>query len=303
MKRILSLALVISLAACAQQRNQTSANAPAPTESRPASGVLIAPVPNARVDGKIGGPANIGAGVSLGEAAALGAQTEGGVSGEIGTIALDFVDTDMRDVVAQILGRVLQVNYTIDPAVKGTVTLRTANPLTREQLIPTLRVLLGQNGATLIQSGSLYRVVPNGAGSGSGAANSGFAVLPLHYANADDLAKTLQPFVTSGGKVVSDPGSNALLIGGDPEGREAMLGLARSFDIDALAGQSYAVFPVGPGEARGFAQALQDALRGDANASQSRDIRVVALRRVDAVLVVGSRPSAIAAALSVVPSL
>ena len=46
--------------------------------------------------------------------------------------------------------------------------------------------------------------------------------MPLHYAAAEDLAKVLQPYVGDGGKIVADPGHNALLIGGEPQARESL---------------------------------------------------------------------------------
>ena len=70
-----------------------------------------------------------------------------------GDISLDFADTDIREVVAQILGTLLHVNYTIDPAVHGTATLHTVNPSPRSRLLPTLQALLAQNGATVVQIG------------------------------------------------------------------------------------------------------------------------------------------------------
>ena len=77
-----------------------------------------------------------------------------------GNISLDFADTDIREVAAQILGSILKVNYTIDPAIHGTATLHTIRPLNRSELVPTLESLLAQNGAALITNGGLYRVVP-----------------------------------------------------------------------------------------------------------------------------------------------
>ncbi len=53
----------------------------------------------------------------------------------------------------------LRVNHAIDPAVRGTVTLRTSVPLTRAQLLPTLQTLLAQNGAAVMEVGGLYRVL------------------------------------------------------------------------------------------------------------------------------------------------
>ena len=84
-----------------------------------------------------------------------------------GDITLDFADTDLREVVAQVLGTILRVNYTIDPAVHGVVTMHTAHPVARSQLLPLLQALLVQNGAVLLQSGSLYRVVPAAAAANS----------------------------------------------------------------------------------------------------------------------------------------
>ena len=49
--------------------------------------------------------------------------------GEAGDISLDFADTDIREVVAQILGNILKLNYTMDPSVRGTATLRTVTPI------------------------------------------------------------------------------------------------------------------------------------------------------------------------------
>lgn len=290
-------AVLILLSGCAANQPRI-ADAPVTTGPRPS--VVVIAADNPRVDGRIGGTRPASAGISPGEAVLPRSGGEAPVDHDQGTIALDFTDTDIREVVGQILGGLLQANYTIDPGVRGTVTLRTANPLTRTQLMPALRVLLGQVGASLVQSDAFYRVVPNGNGGAGNPAGNGFTIVPLRFARSDELAKVLLPFVTAGGKLVADPASNTLLIGGDPDGRDALVGLARSFDIDAMAGQSYALFPVGAGEARGFATALQDALRGDAASSAGHDVKVVALRKVDAVLVVAGRPAGLNAARRIV---
>jgi len=169
------------------------------------------------------------------------------------------------------------VNYTIDPAVRGTVTLRTAAPLARAQLVPALQTLLSQNGATLVQAGELYRVLPSAAVPGtaaSGPATAGAAVVPLRYAQADDLAKVLQPFVGAGGRIAAVPTANALLVSGEPDARNSLVELIRAFDIDALAGQSYALLPVTSGGARDFATQLQDALRSEGNSGLAGQVRV-----------------------------
>jgi general secretion pathway protein D len=172
--------------------------------------------------------------------------------------------------------------------VHGTATLRTVTPLSRSQLLPTLEALLAQNGAALVRDGNLYRVVPAVramAALGTGG-TAGSVVVPLHYASADELARVLQPYVGFGGKIVVDPGSNALLVSGDPESRDSLVALVQSFDTNILAQQSYALFPVNTGDAKDFAGAMEDALRGQKGGSLSGMIRIVPLSRINAVLVI-----------------
>ena len=209
-----------------------------------------------------------------------------------GNISLDFADTDIREVAAQILGSILKVNYTIDPAVHGTATLHTTRPLNRSELVPTLESLLAQNGAALVTNGGLYRVVPFAqaiATAASSAGTAGAVVVPLQYATAENLAKILQPYVGEGGKIAADPARNALLISGEPGAREGLIGLVRAFDVDVLAGQSYALLPVGNGDVKDFASALQDAFRGQNGGTLAGLIRVIPLSRINAVLIVSSQ--------------
>jgi general secretion pathway protein D len=208
---------------------------------------------------------------------------------EAGDISLDFADTDIREVVAQILGTILKVNYTIDPAVRGTASLHTVRPLNRSELVPTLESLLAQNAAALVTAGALYRVVPIAQALGlaaSAAGTAGAVVISLRYASAEDLAKVLQPYVGEGGKIAADPGRNALLIAGEPAAREGLIGLVRAFDIDVLARQSYALLPVSSGDVKDFASALQEAFRGQSGGALAGLVRVIPMSRVNAVLVV-----------------
>src|SRR5580658_4214258 len=246
-----------------------------------------------RVSGFVGTPqAGATALLSNGRAEEVRPPAGFAVTTPAGDISLEFADSDVREVVAQILGGILHVNYTFDPAVRGTVTLRTAAPLARSQLIPALQTLLSQNGATMVQAGDLYRVLPSATLPGvaaSGPATAGAAVVPLRYAQADDLAKVLQPFVGAGGRVVAVPTSNALLVSGEPDARNSLVELVSAFDVDSLAGQSYALLPVASGGARDFATQLQEALRTEGSSALAGQVRVVPLDRVDAVLVIASR--------------
>lgn len=222
--------------------------------------------------------------------------------GQAGDITLNFVDTDIREIARTILGTTLKLNYTIDPNVHGTGSIDTGTPLPRSALLPTLETLLNANGATLVEKGGVYSVVPIAAGnatnsvSGANAIGAGTQVVPLRYAAAKDLAKVLEPYVAEGGKITADSGRNALLVSGDAAVRETLVSLVRAFDIDILAGQSYALFPVGDSNPGQLAGELEKVFQSQGEGPLGGLVRVLPMERVNAVLVVSSQPRYIDAA-------
>jgi general secretion pathway protein D len=288
-RQLLALLLLAAVAGC--ERAQTPVLSPlAPPLSPLPDASLTAPP---RISGGVGSSQGLMPPmVSLGtpeSPAAPGSPV--GVAG--GDISLTFADTDIREVVAQILGTILKVNYTIDPAVHGTATLRTVQPVARSQLLSVLQSLLAQNGAALVQSGTLYRVVPVAQAAAVAAAAEGTAgtvAVLLDHASAEDLAKLLQPFVGDGGKIAADPGRNALLVSGTPNTRDSLIDMIRTFDVDILAGQSYALLPVDSGGAKEFASSLQDAFHAQTGGPLAGQVRVMPMTHMNAVLVIAAQP-------------
>jgi general secretion pathway protein D len=225
-----------------------------------------------------------------------------GVGGQAGDVTLNFVDTDIREIARTILGTTLRLNYTIDPNVHGTGSIETGSPLRRSALLPTLETLLNANGATLVERDGVYAVVPIAVGaasnqvSGANAIGAGTQVVALRYAAAKDLAKMLEPYVAEGGKISADPGRNALLVRGDAAVRQTLVSLIRAFDIDLLAGQSYALFPVGDSDPAKLASELERVLQANSEGALAGVVRVLPMARVNAVLVVSSQPRYIDAA-------
>jgi general secretion pathway protein D len=285
MKRWMALTLVpvMAMTGCVQP-------APEPTLEPlpPISGEGAVAPP--RVSGSVGTPNAVNPVLtSTAAPATLPARLTGDTT-NLGQITLDFADSDIREVASQILGDILHVNYTIDPAVHGTATLHTATTMTRGQLIGLLQSLLSANSATVVETAGIFRVVPAPAAAGSvGGGND--AAVALRYASATELAKVLQPFVQTGGKIAADTNSNSLIVVGDPATREALINLIRAFDVDSLAGQSYALLPVTSGDAGETATALQTAFRAQNNGSLSGVVRVVPMQSINSVLLIANQPS------------
>ncbi len=59
-----------------------------------------------------------------------------------------------------ILAKRMKINYILDPGVKGSVTIYTYGEVKPVDLMPLLETILRVNGATIVQVGDLYRIVP-----------------------------------------------------------------------------------------------------------------------------------------------
>jgi general secretion pathway protein D len=282
----LTMIPMLTMAGCGNQQVEPQPTLdPLPPLARNAG---ISPL---RVNGPIGNPTAVpGAFTSNAALEKLGLPSNTSAA-SLGEITLDFSDLDIRDAASQILGDILHVNYTVDPAVRGTATVHTAAVMSRPQLLATLQSLLTANNATVVETAGLYRVLPAPGASGSLGAGSdaNSAAVSLRYASAVELAKVLQPFLQNGGKVAANPGTNTLVVVGDPATREALIGLIRTFDVDSLAGQSYALFPVTAGDAQDTASALQTAFRTQSGGALAGVVRVVPMQTISSVLVIANQ--------------
>ena len=209
-----------------------------------------------------------------------------------GDLSLNYVDTDVREITRLILGSILKVNYSIDPGFQGTVTIQTAQPLKRSQLISTLQGLLNQAGGQITYQNGLYRISAQGSDSdippvvGGGSMEAGSQVITLRYASAKQLATMLDSYAGDSVKIVADPTRNVLVVSGSATARQNIIDLVRVFDVDYLAGQSYALFPAKSGDPVKFAADLQAALQLDSDGALAGVVKIVPVEQANAVMVI-----------------
>ncbi|GMQ76357.1 MAG: type II secretion system secretin GspD [Gammaproteobacteria bacterium] len=226
---------------------------------------------------------------------------EAKITGE-GNITLNFENTNLREVVKVILGDLLNENYTIDPAVQGAATLQTSDPLSRDDLIPTLELLLRMNGAALISQNGLYNVVPRESALRGMLApqlgNSGIAlpqgysirIVPLSFIAAEEMRKILEPFTTAGNIARVDTVRNLLILaGGGPE-LARLLETVRIFDVDWLEGMSVALFTPDFVDAETLSSELKVVFGESGDSPLAGLIKFTTLERLNALLVITPRP-------------
>lgn len=143
-------------------------------------------------------------------------------------VTLNFVNAEIEAVVraiAAITGR----NVVIDPRVKGQLNLSTEKPVSPAVALNQFAAALRLQGFALVESGGLYKVVPEAdAKMQVGTVNTGpVSALPgaavagnqittqifsLKHENANNLVPILRPLISPNHTINVNPGTNALVI-------------------------------------------------------------------------------------------
>ncbi|MEE9299915.1 MAG: type II secretion system secretin GspD [Alphaproteobacteria bacterium] len=219
-----------------------------------------------------------------------------------GDVTLNFIDADVREVVRAVLGDILGLNYVIDPAVSGTVTVQTSRPLPRSSLLSTLENVLALAGAALVRRDNFYSIIPLDKALGEAGTfdigparplhgpGYGIQIVPLEFVSAGEMKKILDPITPFGGDVRVDEARNLLIIAGTLESRQNALEAVDIFDVDWLSGMSFGLFPLQFVDPETLAKELETVLLEEPASPLSGMIRFVPIERMNALLVIS--PSA-----------
>lgn len=215
-----------------------------------------------------------------------------------GDITLNFENSAIEDVVKLVLGEILAENYTIDPSLKGTVTLKTTKPVTRDALLPILEEVLKMNGAALVWSEGVYRVTPLSAAVRgampprlrNGEPGYGVQIIQLRYITAKEMMKILEPMLPKENQLLVDEHRNLIVVSGTSRELENWRETAEIFDVDWMSGYSVGVFPLQYADARVLAEELNRIVGQHMNAESSAMVRIEALDRMNSVLVLTPQP-------------
>ncbi len=211
---------------------------------------------------------------------------------------LAFVDADVRRVADAVLGSMLRVDYTVDPKVQGNITLRTAKPVPREELIPLLESALTSVGAAIVSKNDGYRIIPisdarasaplTGVGSAA-AAPQGFAseVVGLKNASAREIARLLEQLLGKSAVLGTDVARNQVIISGTAEERQAARAMIARFDVDALAGLNFEIYRLENVDAGSLLAELEKVFQPPVDIIGSR-VRLVPLPRLRSILAVAA---------------
>lgn len=224
------------------------------------------------------------------------AQRQPDVVSEDGEIVLNFEGESIQSVVHTILGEVLQETFVIAPGVGGEVTFSTSRPVTREQLMPILELLLQWNGATMVYNEGRYHILPVAdaikghlvpqLGPAQTARGYEVRAVPLEYISVIEMEKILQPYVREGAIVQVDQARSMLFLAGTREELHNYMKTIAIFDVDWLGGMSVGIYPLRTVDVDSIITELESVFSGDGDSPLAGMFRFVPLERLGSVMVI-----------------
>lgn len=147
-------------------------------------------------------------------APALHAQT-----GANGQAALNFVGADIESVIKAI-GQYTGTTFIIDPRVKGSISLVTEKPVSKEQAMQLLTSTLRVQGYAVVPGDGFSRVMPEADAKVQAAPTRpsvrgdqiATQIFRLNYENATSLVPVLRPLITPNNTINVNQGTNSLII-------------------------------------------------------------------------------------------
>jgi len=141
-------------------------------------------------------------------------------------VTLNFANADI-EAVARTMATITGRNVVVDPRVKGQLNLVTENAVTPAAAFQQFLAALRLQGFTVVESGGLYKVVPEAdaklqtgsvsvsqGGHGGTPAGGQIAtqIFKLNFENANNLVPVLRPLISPNNTINVNPGNNSLVI-------------------------------------------------------------------------------------------
>ncbi|TXL14877.1 type II secretion system protein GspD [Methylococcaceae bacterium HT3] len=213
-----------------------------------------------------------------------------------GKYSINFDAADIGEVSKIILSDMLQENYLLSPAVKGSITLQTTKPLHKDDLLPTLEMLLRINGAVLIKREGLYRIEPDAKGVhvadttllDDEIISSGYQVkvIPLQYVGAADMAEVIKPIVPAKAIIKIDLARNLLFVAGTQQELRKIIDLVNTFDVNYIAGMSFGLYPLENTEVGSTVADIEAIFNKGEQNPLSGMLRFITIKHLNAILVI-----------------
>jgi len=228
------------------------------------------------------------------------------VSGDRG-VTIDFDNVDIT-LFIKFISELTGKNFVVDRAVKGTVTVISPTTIGVEEAYKVFESVLEVNGFATVPSGSVIKVVPAVQARAKGVETrlrperAGpedrmvTQVIPLAYANPEELKTLFTPLISQGSVMVAYPPTRTLIVTDMLSNIERLLRIIKEVDLQAV-GEEISVIPLQFASAGELAKSLNSVYpgkiqRAQKTTSEAQVTKIVADERSNSLVVFASEQDA-----------
>jgi len=144
-----------------------------------------------------------------------------------------------------VLCDILAARYSVDPGIKGKITIQTPKPVSRLAVLDLFQATLRANNAVLVSNNGKYHIVAAdqaivGASIRTNDSpdpeqvGSGLQLVQLKYVAASEIRRVLETIAPRGGIVRTDDARNLITLSGSRQDIAGMMDAISLFDIDIM---------------------------------------------------------------------
>jgi general secretion pathway protein D len=226
------------------------------------------------------------------------AQPPAGKSDQL--VSIDFNNVDIV-VFIKFMSDLTKQNFIIDDKVKGKVTIISPNQITVDEAYRVFLSVLEVNGYTTVPSGKITKIVPSPdarsksirtrleAESGGVGDNVVTQLIPLRYADPDEIKRLFTPLVSRSSVILAYAPTNTLIITDVQSNIRRLERIIKAIDITGV-GQQIAIIPVEYADASKLVTLLSSIFKkgGKGRAGIDKDITFVADERTNSIVLLAT---------------
>lgn len=222
-------------------------------------------------------------------------------------VTIDFDQVDIP-IFIKFISELTGKNFVIDKGVRGKVTIISPNKISVDEAYRVFESVLEVHGFTTVPSGNIIKIVPAASARTMSvetrlrreALDSEDKVvtqlIPLRYAEPDELKKLFAPFISKSSVMVSYPPTRTLIVTDVLSNIKRLMGLARAIDVEGV-GEEISLIPLEHAGAGPLAKSLNTvferrAVKQKRTAGPQTVTKIVADERTNSLIVVSSEDNA-----------
>ena len=215
-------------------------------------------------------------------------------------ILLNFDNADIFEVI-QSIAEILDLNYIIDPQVKGTVNIRSGKKIPLEHLFPVFRKILEINGLDIRNEGDYQYIYvakqhvsdlirgPEQIGKLKESPRMIMQIVPIMHMSAAEAVKLVEPFLSDHGQVYNMQTQNLLIITDFESKIIDCVTILSKLDVSPMASLKVAMVKIANAPLFDLKDELDEIMKAlRVNQNDFQGVTIMPLERVNSLLLIGN---------------